>query len=165
VTDKGDAKLTEKLCKLREGDVVQGLVDGVETFGVFVDFWAKKQQYRGLIHISEVSGEKIDHLQDYFDIGDPVRAVVLKIDKENLRVSLTLQKKYYPADDPGWVVASNRFHKSDGTTISATKPETFSTESTFITSLKGAAPMSEVVEKKEKEVTISKIISDGEGCK
>jgi polyribonucleotide nucleotidyltransferase len=39
--------------------VVDGLVDGVETFGIFVDFWSHKEEYRGLCHISQVSGSKI----------------------------------------------------------------------------------------------------------
>jgi hypothetical protein len=73
-------KLREKLIKLKEGEVrptfscygcvfseppcmatqvVDGLVDGVETFGIFVDFWSHKEEYRGLCHISAVTGSKI----------------------------------------------------------------------------------------------------------
>lgn len=171
--DKGkeDAKVIEKLCKLREGEVVQGLVDGVESFGVFVDFWSKKQQYRGLIHISEITGGKIEKVGDFFDIGDPVRCVVLKIDKDNLRVSLTLQKKYFPAGDPGWVVASNKFKKTDGTTLSATQKSNRSAndasshnlESTFVSSLKDAAPVSDLVEKKKKKSELVKLLAMAKG--
>jgi len=177
-TEKVDAKLLERLYKLREGEVVQGIVDGVEPFGVFVDFWAKKQRYRGLVHISEVTGEKIDQLNDYFDVGDPVRAVVLKIDKDTLRVSLTLKKKYFPEGDPGWVVASRRFQKSDGKVVSANfsspssssssksdnnNSATSNNESTFVTSLKASAPISELTEKKRKKTQLVKLMEMAKG--
>lgn len=48
--DKGDALNGVKL-----GDVVEGIVDGVELFGIFIEFWVKKRSMKALCHISEVS--------------------------------------------------------------------------------------------------------------
>ena len=44
-----------KLGKLEIGAVVEGIVDGTESFGVFIDFFFKKTQFRGLCHVSEVT--------------------------------------------------------------------------------------------------------------
>ncbi len=74
--------------KYTAGDVVSGIVSGVANFGVFVRF-ADEPKIEGLIHISELSHNVIDHPKEVLNVGDMVKAQVVEI-KEG-RVSLSLK--------------------------------------------------------------------------
>lgn len=91
-----------KLRKLELGAVVDGIVDGVEDFGVFIDFFHKKNQFRGLCHVSEIMDQHVKP-HEWFKIGDPVRAVVIKLDYETQKASLGMKKCHWPEEVTPWV--------------------------------------------------------------
>jgi small subunit ribosomal protein S1 len=70
--------------KLKVGDKVEGLVTGVIDFGVFVNV----DGIEGLIHISEISWERVEDPRDYIKSGDKVEAKIIAIDKDRLSLSL-----------------------------------------------------------------------------
>lgn len=70
--------------KLKVGDTVEGLVTGVIDFGVFVNV----DGIEGLIHISEISWERVEDPRDYIKNGDKVEAKIIAIDKDRLSLSL-----------------------------------------------------------------------------
>lgn len=76
--------MQEKLKELAEGDVVKGTVTGVVDFGVFVNV----SGIEGLIHISEISWDRVENPGDYVKVGDEVEAKVIAIDKDRLSLSL-----------------------------------------------------------------------------
>lgn len=76
--------LAERFKKLAVGDTVQGIVTGVVDFGVFVNV----DGIEGLIHISEISWERVSNPADYVKVGQTVEAKIIAIDKERLSLSM-----------------------------------------------------------------------------
>ncbi len=76
--------LAETFEKLSIGDVVKGQVTGVVDFGVFVNV----DGIEGLIHISEISWERVINPNKYVKVGDSVDAKIIDIDKDRLNLSI-----------------------------------------------------------------------------
>ena len=76
--------LAERFAELKIGDVVKGIVTGVVDFGVFVNV----DGIEGLIHISEISWERVNNPADYVKVGETVEAKIIAIDKERLSLSM-----------------------------------------------------------------------------
>jgi small subunit ribosomal protein S1 len=74
--------------RFRKGDVVNGKATRVADFGVFVEL---ADGVEGLVHISELSREKIDNPASVFKVGDEVGAVVLSVDRVNKKISLSVR--------------------------------------------------------------------------
>jgi len=80
--------IKELLLKYKVSDEVSGIVSGVANFGVFVRF-ADEPKIEGLIHISELSHNVVDHPKEVVGVGDMVKAQIIEI-REG-RVSLSLK--------------------------------------------------------------------------
>jgi small subunit ribosomal protein S1 len=79
----------EIIGKLQKGQVLEGTVKNITSYGVFIDLGGVD----GLIHVSDISyTERIKHPQDLFKKGDEVEAKVLQIDVENMRFSLGIKQ-------------------------------------------------------------------------
>ena len=76
--------LAERFQKMAIGDTVEGVVTGVVDFGVFVNV----EGIEGLIHISEISWERVNNPADYVKVGQTVKAKIIAIDKERLSLSM-----------------------------------------------------------------------------
>ena len=95
--------------QLKEGDVVEGKVSSITEFGIFVEI---AEGVEGLVHISEVSWlERNPNLQEMFKKGDRVKVKVLKIDRDNQRISLSIKaleenpwEKFEKENPPGTVI-------------------------------------------------------------
>jgi len=73
---------------LEEGQTVEGTVSRIATFGAFVDIGGVD----GLIHISELSWGRVRKVSDVLKEGDKVVATLIKLDKENDKISLSLKE-------------------------------------------------------------------------
>lgn len=73
---------------LKEGDVVRGQVTSLADFGAFVDLGGAD----GLIHISELSWERVNHPSDVVQVGDQVEVQVIDLDRERRRIGLSLKR-------------------------------------------------------------------------
>jgi small subunit ribosomal protein S1 len=89
--------------KLKVGDDVKGVVTGVVDFGAFVNV----DGIEGLIHISEISWERVENPSDYVKVGDQVEAKIIAIDKDRLSLSMKQTQ-----DDP-WAKEAEGFKKGD----------------------------------------------------
>ncbi|MGE5312595.1 MAG: 30S ribosomal protein S1 [Acidobacteriota bacterium] len=76
--------LSERFEQMKVGDTVQGVITGVVDYGAFVNVGG----IEGLIHISEISWERVNNPSDYVKVGQQVDAKVIAIDKERLSLSL-----------------------------------------------------------------------------
>ncbi len=74
--------------KLNEGDIIEGTVQRLTNFGAFVDVGGVD----GLIHISELSWNRVKHPSDVVAPGDLVKVQVLNVDKEKNRIALGLKQ-------------------------------------------------------------------------
>lgn len=95
--------LAERFEKLKVGDTVSGVVTGVVDFGAFVNV----EGIEGLIHISEISWERVNNPSDYVKVGDQIEAKIISIDKDRLSLSLKQLQ-----DDP-WMKEVEAFKKGD----------------------------------------------------
>lgn len=75
------------VAKYKVGDVVNGKISGVVSFGAFVEF---DDGLEGLIHISEIAWKRIDDPNEYVKVGDPVSAKI--IDINNSKISLSMKQ-------------------------------------------------------------------------
>lgn len=71
------------------GTVVTGVVTNITDFGIFLEI---EGGVEGLIHISELSKEKIHNPQEVVKIGDALSAVVLKVNKKERKIGLSLKE-------------------------------------------------------------------------
>ena len=85
---------------LKEGDLRKGVVTSVRDFGAFVDIGGAD----GLIHISELSWSHVVNPGDVVREGQEVEAVVVRLDRESNRISLSL-KRLQPSP---WLAAAGR---------------------------------------------------------
>lgn len=99
VKDDMQARFSE----LKVGDEVEGVVTGVIDFGAFVNV----DGIEGLIHISEISWERVDNPRNYLKVGENVKAKIISIDKD--RLSLSLKQM---SEDP-WLKEVKAFKKGD----------------------------------------------------
>jgi small subunit ribosomal protein S1 len=92
-----------RFAQLKVGDVVEGVITGVIDFGAFVNV----DGIEGLIHISEISWERVEDPRKYVKVGDTVKAKIIAIDKD--RLSLSLKQM---SEDP-WLQEVKAFSKGD----------------------------------------------------
>jgi small subunit ribosomal protein S1 len=67
---------------------VKGKVSSVADFGVFVEL---EEGIEGLIHISQLSSERVDKPQSLFKVGDEVEALVVQVDTKERRIGLSIK--------------------------------------------------------------------------
>ena len=100
--DEDRARQREELFeKLQVGDVVKGRVSGLTTYGAFVNLGGAD----GLIHISELSWDRVNSVNEVLSVGDEVEVRVIKLDHELSRISLSLRQM---SEDP-WETIEQRF--------------------------------------------------------
>lgn len=78
--------------RFRIGDVVTGTISKITSFGAFVEL---QDHIDGLVHISQISEERIEKIKDSLNIGDEVTARVIKIDREERRIGLSIKAANY----------------------------------------------------------------------
>lgn len=78
------------------GDVVSGTVTKLTSFGAFVDL---KDGIDGLVHISQISEERVEKVKDVLKAGDEVSARVIKIDRDERRLGLSIKAANYSSDE------------------------------------------------------------------
>jgi len=83
--DQQKAKL---LAELQEGEVRKGRITGISGFGAFVDLGGAD----GLIHISELSWTPVASPEEVVKVGEDVDVYVLKVDRENKKIGLSLRR-------------------------------------------------------------------------
>ncbi|NRS15039.1 30S ribosomal protein S1 [Brevibacillus sp. HB1.2] len=74
--------------KIQVGQVLEGTVQRMTDFGVFVDIGGVD----GLVHVSELAWNRVDKPSDVVKEGDKVQVKVLKIDRENERIGLSIKE-------------------------------------------------------------------------
>jgi small subunit ribosomal protein S1 len=93
--------LAERFESIKVGDTVTGVVTGVVDFGAFVNV----DGIEGLVHISEISWERVNNPSDYVKVGQTIEAKIISIDKERLSLSMKQLTK-----DP-WLDEVEQFEK------------------------------------------------------
>jgi len=74
--------------EIREGEQVRGVVRTLTDYGAFVDIGSVD----GLLHVGDISWQRISKPSDVLSVGDEIEAVVLKTDAEKQRISLGMKQ-------------------------------------------------------------------------
>ena len=83
------------MSQIEVGQLVEGKISGIRPFGVFVDFGGMT----GLLHINQVSKNYISSLNTLFEVGKPIKAVVIDVDEVKRRISLSTKVlENYPGE-------------------------------------------------------------------
>jgi len=81
--------------RFRIGDLVQGKVTKLASFGAFV---ALEGDIDGLVHISQLSEDRVEKVKDVLKVGQDVEARVIKVDKTERRIGLSIKAANYSED-------------------------------------------------------------------
>ncbi|PFW83826.1 30S ribosomal protein S1 [Bacillus sp. AFS075960] len=82
-----DSKKKEAISSLKEGDVVEGTVQRLTNFGAFVNVGGVD----GLVHISQISHERVEQPSEVLEQGQKVKVKVLSVDADTQRISLSIK--------------------------------------------------------------------------
>jgi small subunit ribosomal protein S1 len=82
--------------KYKIGDLVQGKVTKLASFGAFVQL---QDDIDGLVHISQLSEEHVAKVKDILKVGQEVEARVIKVDKAERRIGLSIKAAHYSDDE------------------------------------------------------------------
>jgi polyribonucleotide nucleotidyltransferase len=74
------------------GDIVDGVIETLQPYGVFVGFGGKS----GLLHVSEMSYDRIDNVEEHFNEGDPIQVQIVDIDKKTGKLRLSAKSLMTP---------------------------------------------------------------------
>lgn len=78
----------EIVARLREGEVVDGVVKNITEYGAFVDLGGVD----GLLHVTDMAWRRVNHPSEILSIGETVKVQVIKINKETQRISLGMKQ-------------------------------------------------------------------------
>ena len=87
---------TEIAAKYAVGSVVKGKVSKVASFGAFIEL---EDGVDGLVHISQISDQRIEKVKDALNVGDEVEARVVKVDRAERRIGLSIRAMTMSEDE------------------------------------------------------------------
>ena len=87
-TETRDMVREKILDSLKEGDLRTGRVTSLADFGAFVNIGGAD----GLVHVSEISYDRITHPSEALKVGDEVKVKIISIDKERRRIGLSIRQ-------------------------------------------------------------------------
>src|SRR5690349_2589317 len=82
--------------RYQQGQLVKGKVTKITNFGVFVGL---EDGLEGLLHISELSDQKIENPQDLVNVGDEIEVKVLRVDTEERKIGLSRKRVEWAEED------------------------------------------------------------------
>ena len=74
------------------GDIVTGVVTGIENYGVFVSLGTSCS---GLVHISEISDYFVRNVNDYVELNETIKVKIIDIDSSNNHYKLSIKNLKY----------------------------------------------------------------------
>lgn len=129
-------KRQELLETLAEGDTVSGVVKSIMPYGAFVDIGGAD----GLVHVREMSHGRVEDPADVVEVGQQVEVVVLEVDRESERISLSLRQAL---PDP-WHDVAGRFPVDAVITARVVKLMDFGAFVELADGVEGLIPISEM---------------------
>jgi len=140
---------------LKEGEIREGVVSSVVNFGAFVDLGGMD----GLVHVSELSWQHVNHPGEMVSVGDKVNVKVLEVDLDRERISLSIRQT---SDDP-WDVFSGDNNVGDVIEGTVTKTVPFGAFVSVADGVEGLVHVSEIaihrVESPELELSIGQTVN------
>ena len=108
-----EARRSKFFDKVQEGDIFDGRVVNVTDYGAFIDIGG----IEGLVHLSEISWQRIARPSEKVQAGDDVKVAILSIDQEKQRIALSM--KQLEADP--WTQIDNAYQVGQLVSVTVTK--------------------------------------------
>ncbi|MFA7653756.1 MAG: S1 RNA-binding domain-containing protein [Candidatus Magasanikbacteria bacterium] len=119
------------------GDIVDGEVSALTSFGAFIKFG---EGLEGLVHISEIAWQRIDHPRDILKAGDQIKAQIIQLDRSKIYLSIKRTQ-----DDP-WKKVKEKYHVGDKVKGKIVKVEQFGLMVALDKEIHGLAHISELAD-------------------
>ena len=122
------------------GKKYTGTVKSLTSFGAFVDIGGVD----GLVHISELSWNKIKHPSEIVNVGDVLEVYIKDMNPETQKISLGYKKT---EDDP-WVIAQNKIHVGDVIKVKIVRMMPFGAFAEIIPNVDGLIHISQIADRR-----------------
>ena len=142
------AHQAEALKEVKVGDTLEGVVSGIMPFGVFVRANIKKLFLEGLVHISEISWEKVDNPANFFKAGDKIKVKVIGVDAKSSRLNLSVKQL---SSDP-WLKMAEKYPEGTKVTGEITRLAAFGAFVNLEAGVDGLIHISKIPSEKEFKV-------------
>jgi len=126
------------LSELKRGDVLNGTVTSLAAFGAFVDIGGAD----GLIHLSEIAWQRLEHPAEVLHMGQEVQVYVLGVDDEKKRIALSLRRL---TPEP-WSVIDQRYVSGQVVIAKITKLTNFGAFAKIDDTIEGLIHISELAD-------------------
>ncbi|GIM48213.1 30S ribosomal protein S1 [Collibacillus ludicampi] len=131
-----ERKKQELLHSLQPGQIIEGTVQRLTNFGVFVDIGGVD----GLVHISELAWHRVEDPTEVVQVGDRVNVKVLKVDPEKGRISLSIKEA-----QPGpWAGVEEKFKPGDVVTGTVKRLVSFGAFVELLPGIEGLVHISQI---------------------
>ncbi|MDA0990091.1 MAG: 30S ribosomal protein S1, partial [Verrucomicrobia bacterium] len=78
------------------GQIVSGKVSKVASFGAFIEI---EEGVDGLVHISQISDDRVEKVKDVLNVGDDIQARIMRIDRAERRIGLSMKAANMPEEE------------------------------------------------------------------
>ena len=147
-------KVAAFMADVEEGKTYTGTVKTLTDFGAFVDIGGVD----GLIPISQLSWQRIKHPSEVVSVGDTVEVTILKVDKENVKISLGYKK----IEDNPWEIAKRTFNEGDVVNVKVVRLVPFGAFVELIPGIDGLVHISQIankrIDKPEDVLTVGEMV-------
>ena len=80
------------MSNIKVGSTIKCIVSGIEDYGFFIK---TRNNYNGLVHISEITDLFVKSVYDYVSLGETIKAKVLEVDNKNKKLKLSIKNFDY----------------------------------------------------------------------
>ncbi len=122
------------------GDKFTGVVKSLTSYGAFVDLGGAD----GMIHVSELSWQRIKNPSEVVLVGDTVEVYVKDVDKEKRKISLGYKK----AEDNPWTIFQNNYNVGDTVKVTIVSMTTYGAFARVIPGIDGLIHISQIANKR-----------------
>jgi len=135
----------ETLRALERGQTVDGIVRRITDFGAFIDIGG----IDGLLHISDMAWEQVQNPADIVTVGQQLKVLVLKIERDGERISLGLKQL---EEDP-WTMVRREFREGHLLEVEVLRVEPAGVAVKVAKGVDGFIPASEIADRRQAEET------------
>jgi small subunit ribosomal protein S1 len=125
VLSQRDAMRAVAMNRIDEGTLMPGKIVNIKPYGVFVDL----DGATGLLHVKEISGARVESLNNLFEVGQKIKVVIKQIDEHQNRLSLSIKAlESYPGEnieklDEVMANAESRWEQAQRPSTDVTSPQ------------------------------------------
>lgn len=152
VQERRTQRKDELLESLQPGQVRKGVVSNLTSFGAFVDLGGAD----GLVHVSELSYNRVNHPSEVLRVGQEVDVKVLSIDRDTKKIALSLKQ----AQPDPWSTVEEQYHVGQVVPATITKLTKFGAFAKVTDGLEGLIHLSELTDMPVQDAT--QVVHEGQ---